>query len=300
MSHLALTGLRTPSPLRFDEGMTATTSEASELLRRFHEQIRLADRDATPGHVVEHDGPARRVYPPDPAQDGAMIESPEGLGPDPEAVIERQAAFFTARRQRVEWKTFSYDEPAGLPELLRAYGFVPEAEEALLLGPAERVAEPVPIASRYAVRGISPDADSAHREWEQVEALDEAVFGQGGAAWSRLLRAEEAADPVHVRSVVAVDLGDAVAVGQGVVGHGVLRLVAGTDVAGLWGGKVHPRHRGQGLYRAMAALRARWALDAGHSICRVDALPTSRPILLRMGLVQVATTTPCVLTPPRD
>ena len=271
------------------------TAETPELLRRFHEQVRLAEREYVPTHIVEYDGPVRRVYPPDPAADGAMIDSPAGLGPDPAAAIGRQAAFFTARGQRVEWKTYSYDEPADLPELLRAYGFVPEAEEALMLGPAERVARQVTIADRYAVRAISADPDTAQGEWEQVEALDEAVFGEGGAAWSRLLRAEEVADPRHIRSVVAVDRDEGA-----VVGHGVLRLVGGTDFAGLWGGKVHPGHRGQGLYRAMASLRARWSLEAGHSICRVDALPTSRPILVRMGLSQVATTTPYVLTPPRD
>ncbi|MGA8047676.1 MAG: GNAT family N-acetyltransferase [Dermatophilaceae bacterium] len=270
-------------------------TEAADLLWRFHEQIRLRDRDHAPTHVIEYDGPVRRAYPPDPAEEGAMIDSPEGLGPDPAAAVERQVAFFTARGQRVEWKTYSYDEPADLPELLRAYGFVPEAEEALLLGPAERVAQPVEIADRYAVRAISADADTAQAEWEQVEALDEAVFGEGGAAWSRLLRAEEQADPQHVRSVVAVDRDGGV-----VVGHAVLRLVVGTDVAGLWGGKVRADHRGRGLYRAMAGLRARWAIDAGYSICRVDALVTSRPILVRMGLSQVATTTPYVLTPPRD
>lgn len=270
-------------------------AEPTDLLRRFHEQIRLRDRDHTPTHVIEHDGPVRRAYPPDPAEDGAMIDSPEGLGPDPSAAIERQVAFFTARGQRVEWKTYSYDEPADLPERLRAYGFVPEAEEALMLGPAERLARPVALADRYAVRAISAGADTAREQWEQVEALDGSVFGEDGAAWSRLLRAEEEADPQHVRSVVAVDLDEGV-----VVGHGVLRLVAGTDVAGLWGGKVRADHRGQGLYRAMTALRSGWAIDAGYSICRVDALPTSRPILVRMGLSQVATTTPYVLTPQRD
>ena len=277
------------------DGVSETGPAETDLLRRFHEQIRLADRDHPPTHVVEHDGPVRRAYPPDPTEAGATIESPEGLGTDPAAAIERQVAFFAARRQRVEWKTYSYDEPTDLRERLRAYGFVPEADEALMLGPAERVAEPVALADRYAVRAVSSHPDTAEREWQQVGGLDESVFGEGGAAWTRLLRAEEEADRDHVRSVVAVDLDEG-----SVVGHGVLRLVAGTDFAGLWGGKVLPEHRGQGLYRAMAAVRAQWALDSGHPICRVDALPTSRPILVRMGLSQVATTTPFVLTPPRD
>lgn len=259
----------------------------ADLLRRLHEQIRLADRDHGAGLVIEHDGPIHRAYPADPARPGAMIESPEGLGADPEATIRRQVEFFTARGQAVEWKTYAYDEPADLPEVLRAYGFVSEPEEALVLGPAERLAEPVTLPGRYAVRAPGDDA-----EWEQVGLLDEAVFGAGRSEWSRLLRAEEEADPQHVRAVVVVD-GDS----GSVVAHSVLRLVEGTDFAGLWGGKVHPDHRGRGLYRAMTCVRAQWAIDAGYAICRVDALPTSRPILERLGMVQVTTTTPCVLSP---
>lgn len=275
------------------DGAVTTNTEGSSLLRRFHEQIRLQDRDHGRDQVLERDGVIHRAYPADPAGEGAMIESPEGLGPDPDATIRRQVSFFTQRGQGVEWKTYAYDEPADLAEVLRAYGFVPDQSEALLLGPAARLAEPVALPQRYAVRAIAAAAEAAETEWEQVGRLDEALFGEGRAQWSRLLRAEEAADPCQVRSVVVVD-GEA----DVVVGHGVLRLVPGTDFAGLWGGKVHPDHRGQGLYRAMTALRAQWALAAGHAVCRVDALPTSRPILERLGMVAVTTTTPCVLTPP--
>jgi len=262
---------------------------AADLLHRFYEQIRLADRDHGPDLTIERDGWVHRAYPPDPADPRAMIESPRGLGFDPDAEIARQARFFTDRGQQVEWKTYSYDEPTDLGERLTAAGFVAASEEALLLGAATRLIEPVPLPSRYAVRAPAGDV-----EWDQVEALDEAIFGAGAGRFARLFRAEEAADPHHVRSVVVVDE----ASGR-IVAQSVLRLVADTDFAGLWGGKVHPDHRGRGLYRAMTAVRARWALDAGHPICRVDALPTSRPVLERLGLVQVATTTPYRLTPPQ-
>ncbi|MFN2321114.1 MAG: GNAT family N-acetyltransferase [Dermatophilaceae bacterium] len=260
---------------------------STDLLRLFHEQIRLADRDHGADLVIERDGLVHRAYPSDPAQAGAMVESPEGLGPDPDLAIRRQVEFFSQRGQSVEWKTYAYDQPADLPERLRAYGFVPDQTEALLLGAAERLAEPVVLSDRYALRTLVGDA-----EWGQVGALDEALFGSGRSQWSRLLRAEETADPLHIRSVVVLEQDSG-----GLVGHAVLRLVEGTDVAGLWGGKVHPDHRGQGLYRAMTSLRAQWAIEAGHRICRVDALPTSRPILERLGMVQVTTTTPCVLSP---
>src|SRR5690606_32547204 len=103
----------------------------------------------------------------------------EGLGDDPDAVIARQVDFFTGRGQSAEWKTYGYDEPADLPERLTAYGFVAEDEEALVLGEAEHLAQPVAISSRYAVRAASGDD-----EWEQVGRLDEAVFGEGSSRFA--------------------------------------------------------------------------------------------------------------------
>src|SRR6478735_12068497 len=58
-----------------------------ELLEHFHGQVRLRDRDAAPGFVVDRDGPVHRTYPPDAAEHGAMVECPGGLGDDPEVVL---------------------------------------------------------------------------------------------------------------------------------------------------------------------------------------------------------------------
>lgn len=58
-----------------------------------------------------------------------------------------------------------------------------------------------------------------------------------------------------------------------------------------------PQVEGRGLYRALTAYRAKLALAAGHPFVRVDTAPDSRPILTRLGLHQVTTTTPCVFDP---
>jgi len=55
-----------------------------------------------------------------------------------------------------------------------------------------------------------------------------------------------------------------------------------------------PAFRGRGLYRATVAERARIASTAIAGLY-VDALPTSRPILERLGFVRLTTTTPYVL-----
>lgn len=52
-----------------------------------------------------------------------------------------------------------------------------------------------------------------------------------------------------------------------------------------------------GLYRATLLHRARLAVARGKPYVRVDATPDSEPILRRLGLHRVATTTPYLFTP---
>jgi GNAT superfamily N-acetyltransferase len=66
----------------------------------------------------------------------------------------------------------------------------------------------------------------------------------------------------------------------------------GTDFASLWGGGTLPEWRGRGIFRALVARRAAVAADRGYRYLQVDALPTSEPILARLGFVRLATTTP--------
>jgi GNAT superfamily N-acetyltransferase len=69
----------------------------------------------------------------------------------------------------------------------------------------------------------------------------------------------------------------------------------GTDFASLWGGGTLPEWRGRGIYRALVSRRARLARDRGYRYLRTDALPTSRPILEKLGFVRITTTVPYTL-----
>ncbi|MDB5303968.1 MAG: acetyltransferase, partial [Phycisphaerales bacterium] len=77
------------------------------------------------------------------------------------------------------------------------------------------------------------------------------------------------------------------------------RLYTHPDSAfgGLYGGGTLPTHRGRGLYRAMVAARAQDAVRLGARYLVVDALPTSRPILQRLGFLRLTDTWPCVWRP---
>ncbi|MEO7059706.1 MAG: GNAT family N-acetyltransferase, partial [Lapillicoccus sp.] len=73
---------------------------------------------------------------------------------------------------------------------------------------------------------------------------------------------------------------------------GRLELHHGTDFASIWGGGTLPEWRGRGVFRALVAHRAREAAARGFRYLQVDASPESRPILGRLGFVELATTIP--------
>ena len=76
-----------------------------------------------------------------------------------------------------------------------------------------------------------------------------------------------------------------------------LALKEGTGFAGLWGGSTLEAWRGKGIYRAMVARRAQLAAARDIKYLQVDASEDSRPILQRLGLHAVTTTTPYVWSP---
>lgn len=256
-----------------------------ELLSIFHAEIRLQDRDAEVGHVVERDGLVHRNYPQDPAEEGAMIESPEGLGEDPDAVIAAQRDFFAGRGQRVEWKTYDYDEPRDLTDRLAAAGFVGDDVEALILGELAVLAElPQTVPEGLRLRPIEAQDLGA------VEAFQATIWGED-SSWVTRKHFEELRDaPDLMHGCLVERESDGL-----VVTASWVRLTEHSAFCGLWGGSTLEQHRRQGLYRASVGYRARHALAAGRSLVRVDASPNSRPILRRLGLHQVATTTPYVL-----
>lgn len=261
------------------------------LLEEFHRQIRLAGREDEPreGLVQDTDGPVRRTWSQDPEK-FAMVECPAGLGEDPDRWIARQVEFFTARGQQVEWKSYDYDEPIDLLERLRGHGFTVEDDEALVLGETADLVHGV-VAKGVRLRRIEADDTVA---FAGIEDLTAVVWGvrDGHAAD---LRTELRLRPETVDVFVAEDEGGV----AGVVCAAWVRYTPGTDFSSLWGGSTHPDFRGRGIYRALVSERARRATERGFPFVRVDCTPDSLPILTRLGLRRVATTTPATLTPPR-
>lgn len=256
-----------------------------QLLERFHCQIRLRGREdePTPGIVQDTDGLVVRRYPAQAGTSYCMVECPRGLGDDPDLAISRQVDFFTGRKERVEWKTYSYDEPADLTDRLRSAGFVAEEPETLLLGEIDALVHDVDLPRGVRVRAVSSDSDLA-----RIDELMRTIWGpdRGDGSLARELRANPGALDVVVVEESAHGP---------VLCAGWLRYSTGTEFASMWGGSTLPEWRGKGLYRATVTRRAELARERGYRLVRLDTSPDSRPILVRLGLRAVATTTPYVL-----
>jgi GNAT superfamily N-acetyltransferase len=104
----------------------------------------------------------------------------------------------------------------------------------------------------------------------------------GHELWARLPRR-----PPTVAAVVAV-------AGDTPICAGRVEFHAGTEFASLWGGGTVRAWRGRGIFRSLVAYRAAAASARGFRYLQVDASPESRPILNRLGFVELATTTPFI------
>lgn len=256
-----------------------------ELLQVFHQQVRLTDKDVAPGWTFEQVGQVRRAYPEDRAVQ-AFVETPDGLD-DPDAAIAAEREFFAGRGQAVEWKTYSYDEPADLPERLVAAGFVADEPESLIIGELDRIMlQPSTLPSKVRIREVVTKPD-----FDRIGDLEVAVWGEGHR-FSDSLYDEWQAAP----ELISLYLIEQAAGGPALTAAWV-RYHPGTDFCSLWGGSTLQEWRRQGLYRTLLKHRATEATARGYRYARVDASEDSRPILERVGLLKVAGTTPYVFTP---
>jgi GNAT superfamily N-acetyltransferase len=164
----------------------------------------------------------------------------------------------------VEWKYYSHDGPE-LRERLLAAGLEPEDEETVVVAEAASIAPP-------------PDDVEVRLATDEFVDLADRVFG----------RRHGAGLPVMTAAVFAFVDGLPFSGGR-------VEFEEGVEFAGLFGGVTLPEFRGRGLYRATVAKRAELARERGYRWLYSDALPTSRPILERLGFVRLTTTTPFVI-----
>jgi len=124
---------------------------------------------------------------------------------------------------------------------------------------------------------------------QDFRRVAEAVFQKNCDLTSNQLAAGIATGSRQHRGYVAYSELEPVSIGR-------LYTHPESQFGGLFGGATLPTHRGLGFYRAVVAARARDAIAMGAHYLIVDALPTSRAILERLGFQRITDTWPCRLT----
>jgi len=203
-----------------------------------------------------------------------------------DAVIAVEAAHFAALGVPCEWKHYSHDQPADLPDRLTRAGFTAGEPEAQLIADLGDTPHEVSLPDDVDL-WIATDDDGV----AAAAQVQHRVFGRDLAQVTASLRDQLDHPDINIIAVAAVN-GEPVSAAR-------LELTPGTQFAGFWGGATLPQWRGRGIYRALVAYRAKIAHDRGHRYGYVDASPDSEPILRRLGFHRIGTTTPFILEPTR-
>ncbi|MEV6486330.1 GNAT family N-acetyltransferase [Streptomyces sp. NPDC051576] len=255
----------------------------AEVLALHDRDLREGARPDGPGACVERAGGVVRQVAGEHGWNGVLWSDLDDTGAD--AAIAEQIAYFTGLGRAFEWKLYGHDLPSDLGQRLTAAGFTPEPQETLMVGElaALNIDPQLPD-------GIRLLAATDRVGVDLVADVHEKAFGTDSSRLRARLLDQLAADPDTVVAVVAL-------AGDEPVSAARMELVPGTQFAGLWGGGTVEGWRGRGIYRALVAHRARIAADRGHRYVQVDASDQSRPILERLGLAPLTTTTPYLYEP---
>jgi GNAT superfamily N-acetyltransferase len=257
---------------------SATRMDRQAALAAFDEQIRRhPEPDAPDGHV-EHDDNVIRSMSGGDGWTGVTWCDLDHVSA--EAVIAAQISRFAELSRPWEWKHYSYDQPSDLPARLLAAGFTPQPAETLLVAEIADLTLDVPPPPGVELRAVVDEQGV-----EALVSVHEEVFGGDYSAFGRTLLAGLARRPSAAAAVVA-------SAGRTPIAAARVDFHPGTDFASLWGGGTLPAWRGRGVFRSLVAHRATLASARGFRYLQVDASPDSRPILRRLGFVELATTTP--------
>jgi ribosomal protein S18 acetylase RimI-like enzyme len=253
-----------------------------DLLHLFDETTRRKTNSLPPGYSIEHDDGIWRLLGPSAAShDNCIVFS--ALNPeDADRAIARQIARFKSIGHDFEWKLYAHDRPADLAGRLVRHGFEPEESETVMIFDLGlhllNVSKPHDITVRR-VQSREALADVC-RIREVVQNDDQTSFMD--AIGDELEHCSE-----QICIYVAYDDAAPVAAAW-------LRTQVGEPFASLWGGSTLSNYRGRGIYRHLVGIRAAEAKRRGARWLTIDARPTSRPIVERLGFETLTETTPFI------
>jgi hypothetical protein len=219
------------------------------------------------------------------AGDWHQISFSELSAENADEVIAEQVEHYGRLGVAVEWAAYAHDAPVDLVARLERAGFAIGPREAVVVldcaVPPGWLGEPCP---HPVERVRTPEQLSV------FAAVAERIFGTDQTPVVRELKARLAESSAEHIAYVAYAQGTVASVAR-------LYTHPASQFAGLYGGGTLAGQRGRGLYRALVRQRALDALASGARYLRVDALPTSQPILERLGFEVMTYVWPCVFEP---
>jgi hypothetical protein len=252
-----------------------------EVKRRLDAERRYLCHDGESIHVLPHvtrtvDGHFRMVIAS--ALDDATVDEATV-----DRTIDEEIAHVGADLKSFEWKFYSHDKPDDLLKRLQRHG--------LVAGPAEAVmvfdladGRPPCASEGFVVERITrkQQIEDYRLVAEEGLRIDRGIIDH---LCSRLAESLARGSTQRVGYVAYA--------GKEPVCIGRLFTHPLSAFGGLYGGTTREAWRGRGFYRALVAARAKDAIESGARYLLVDALPTSRPILERLGFERLTETIPC-------
>lgn len=202
-----------------------------------------------------------------------------------DAAIAREIEHHCRLSVGFEWKLYAHDAPSDLRDRLERHGLETGPQEAVLVYDLNAPAAWMDQVDTSAVVRIERLA-----QIDDYRQVTDAVFDYPDDFIAQELASALRAGSTQHRGYIAY-------VGNEPVSVGRLYTHPESHFAGLYGGGTLAAWRGRGFYRALIAVRAQDAIAAGARYLQVDALPTSRPILERLGFQWITDTWPCQWRP---
>ena len=207
-----------------------------------------------------------------------MVMTNSDLSGVADEIIEREILVHQTLGRSFEWKLFSCDLPSDLLDRLIARGFEIGIKEVVC---AMDITMQMPSANPdNRVERVRSDEQLKDFRW-----VAEEVFGKDYSYTTGELAKCIANGTEDQVGFVAYDGSTPVSIGR-------IYLADGSACAGLYTGGTLSEYRGRGFYQAVVAARALYAKEKGASIIWVDARPTSRRILERLGFEALVETWP--------
>ena len=174
-----------------------------------------------------------------------------------------------SRSKPVMWRIYEEDSPATLEDTLKKSGFKQSSEDTLLVFDLD---QPIPK-PRYGVVQVRSE-----HELDQFLSILSAAFDEPMNLPAARRKALQESD--QVLSFYSSNDGDLLAAGQ-------MDITEDQPVVLLRGGCTVPQQRGKGGYASMVWSRLTLAREQGKRLAFVEAMPSSRPILLHLGFEEV-------------